>query len=73
VPKVLYDKRGEMFWCAFGAGAARMKAQVAPVMEGFYHCTRLNFTPFAGGDEAGIDAVAEVRQALGQSSRGSES
>lgn len=74
--------------------SARAKAQVAPVMEGFYHvpfssferyvpagtpadvaeqvapyieagCTTLNFIPFAGSDEAGIDAVAEVRQALG--------
>jgi alkanesulfonate monooxygenase SsuD/methylene tetrahydromethanopterin reductase-like flavin-dependent oxidoreductase (luciferase family) len=95
------------FWCAFGADTARAKAQVAPVMEGFYHvpfasferyvpagtpadvaeqvapyveagCTTLNFIPFAAhdgavSDEAGIDAVAEVRQALGQSSVGSES
>jgi alkanesulfonate monooxygenase SsuD/methylene tetrahydromethanopterin reductase-like flavin-dependent oxidoreductase (luciferase family) len=95
------------FWCAFGADTARAKAQVAPVMEGFYHvpfasferyvpagtaadvaeqvapyveagCTTLNFIPFAArdgvvSDEAGIDAVAAVRQALGQSSAGSES
>jgi alkanesulfonate monooxygenase SsuD/methylene tetrahydromethanopterin reductase-like flavin-dependent oxidoreductase (luciferase family) len=95
-------RHGMTFWCAFGADTARAKAQVAPVMEGFYHvpfasferyvpvgtpadvaeqvapyveagCTTLNFIPFAGADEAGIDAVAEVRQALGQSSWGSES
>lgn len=100
-------RHGMTFWCAFGADTARAKAQVAPVMEGFYHvpfasferyvpagtpadvaeqvapyveagCTTLNFIPFAArdgavSDEAGIDAVAEVRQALGQSSVGSAS
>jgi alkanesulfonate monooxygenase SsuD/methylene tetrahydromethanopterin reductase-like flavin-dependent oxidoreductase (luciferase family) len=89
-------RHGMTFWCAFGTDRAQAKAQVAPVMEGFYHvpfgsferyvpagtpadvaeqvapyveagCTTLNFIPFAGGDEAGIDAVAEVRQALGAS------
>jgi alkanesulfonate monooxygenase SsuD/methylene tetrahydromethanopterin reductase-like flavin-dependent oxidoreductase (luciferase family) len=50
---------------------ADVAEQVAPYVEA--GCTTLNFIPFAGGDEAGIDAVAEVRQALGQSSRGSES
>jgi alkanesulfonate monooxygenase SsuD/methylene tetrahydromethanopterin reductase-like flavin-dependent oxidoreductase (luciferase family) len=86
-------RHGMTFWCAFGAERARAKAQVAPVMEGFYRvpfgsferyvpvgtpadvaeqvapyveagCTTLNFIPFAGSDEEGIDAVAEVRQIL---------
>ena len=36
---------------------------VAPFIEA--GCTTLNFIPFAGGDEAGIDAVAELRKLLG--------
>ena len=35
---------------------------VAPFIEA--GCTTLNFIPFAGHDEAGIDAVAEVRALL---------
>lgn len=35
---------------------------VAPFVEA--GCTTLNFIPFAGGDEAGVDAVAEVRSLL---------
>jgi alkanesulfonate monooxygenase SsuD/methylene tetrahydromethanopterin reductase-like flavin-dependent oxidoreductase (luciferase family) len=100
-------RHGMTFWCGFGTDTARAKAQVAPVMEGFYHvpfdsferyvpagtpadvaeqvapyveagCTTLNFIPFAArdgavSDEAGIDAVAEVRQALGLSQQGTES
>jgi hypothetical protein len=31
-------------------------------------CTSLNFIPYAGSREAGIDAVAEVRQILNVSS-----
>jgi alkanesulfonate monooxygenase SsuD/methylene tetrahydromethanopterin reductase-like flavin-dependent oxidoreductase (luciferase family) len=97
-------QHGMTFWCAFGPDAAQAKAQVAPVMEGFYQvpfssferyvpvgtpadvaeqvgpyveagCTTLNFIPLAArdgaaSDEAGIDAVAEVRQALGLSQQG---
>ena len=97
-------RHGMTFWCAFGPDPARAKAQVAPVMEGFYRlpfgsferyvpvgtpadvaeqvapyveagCTTFNFIPFAArdgaaSDEAGIDAVAEVRQALGLSPPG---
>jgi alkanesulfonate monooxygenase SsuD/methylene tetrahydromethanopterin reductase-like flavin-dependent oxidoreductase (luciferase family) len=35
---------------------------VAPFVEA--GCTTLNFIPFAGSDEAGVDAVAEVRKLL---------
>jgi hypothetical protein len=35
---------------------------VAPFIEA--GCTTLNFIPLAGNDEAGIDAVAEVRALL---------
>lgn len=35
---------------------------VAPFIEA--GCTTLNFIPFAGGDEAGVDAVAETRKLL---------
>ncbi len=39
---------------------------VAPFVEA--GCTTLNFIPFAGSDEAGIDAVAETRKLLGAGS-----
>jgi alkanesulfonate monooxygenase SsuD/methylene tetrahydromethanopterin reductase-like flavin-dependent oxidoreductase (luciferase family) len=38
---------------------------VAPYIDA--GCTVLNFIPFAGSDEAGIDAIAEVRQILARS------
>ena len=42
--------------------AADIAEFVAPyVLAG---CTTLNFIPFAGSSEAGIDAVAEVREIL---------
>ena len=41
---------------------ADVAEQVAPYVEA--GCTTLNFIPFAGSDEAGIDAVAEVRALL---------
>jgi alkanesulfonate monooxygenase SsuD/methylene tetrahydromethanopterin reductase-like flavin-dependent oxidoreductase (luciferase family) len=41
--------------------------EVAEFVEPFVRagCTTLNFIPFAGSDEAGIDAVAQVRKLLG--------
>jgi alkanesulfonate monooxygenase SsuD/methylene tetrahydromethanopterin reductase-like flavin-dependent oxidoreductase (luciferase family) len=43
--------------------AAEVAEQVAPYINA--GCSTLNFIPFAGSDEEGIDAVAEVRQILG--------
>jgi alkanesulfonate monooxygenase SsuD/methylene tetrahydromethanopterin reductase-like flavin-dependent oxidoreductase (luciferase family) len=43
--------------------AAEVAEQVAPYVRA--GCGTLNFVPFAGSDEEGIDAVAEVRQLLG--------
>ncbi len=42
---------------------AEVAGQVAPYIDA--GCGTLNFIPFAGSDEEGIDAVAEVRQILG--------
>jgi alkanesulfonate monooxygenase SsuD/methylene tetrahydromethanopterin reductase-like flavin-dependent oxidoreductase (luciferase family) len=41
---------------------AEVADNVAPYLDA--GCSTLNFIPFAGSDEAGIDAVAEVRQIL---------
>jgi alkanesulfonate monooxygenase SsuD/methylene tetrahydromethanopterin reductase-like flavin-dependent oxidoreductase (luciferase family) len=42
-------------------------AEVAELVAPYVHagCTTLSFIPFAGSEEEGIDAVAEVRQLLG--------
>jgi hypothetical protein len=69
VPKVLSDKRGEIAFITLNRPDKRNAIDT--------ETTTLNFIPFAarGGavsDEAGIDAVAEVRQALGEPSAGSE-
>jgi hypothetical protein len=76
MPKVLHDKRGEIAYITLNRPPADVAEQVAPYVEA--GCTTPDFIPFAArdgavSDEAGIDAVAEVRQALGWSSRGSES
>jgi alkanesulfonate monooxygenase SsuD/methylene tetrahydromethanopterin reductase-like flavin-dependent oxidoreductase (luciferase family) len=42
---------------------ADVAEQVEPYVQA--GCGTLNFVPFAGGDEEGIDAVAEVREILG--------
>jgi hypothetical protein len=42
---------------------AEVADYVAPYLDA--GCTSLNFIPFADSAEAGIDAVAEVRQLLG--------
>jgi hypothetical protein len=41
---------------------AEVAEYVAPYLD--TGCTSLNFIPYAGSAEAGIDAVAEVRQIL---------
>jgi alkanesulfonate monooxygenase SsuD/methylene tetrahydromethanopterin reductase-like flavin-dependent oxidoreductase (luciferase family) len=58
----------DRFECYVPQGTpAEVAEQVAPYIEA--GCGTLNFVPFAGSDEEGIDAVAEVRQILGGSSR----